>query len=444
LDQIPLGALLAALVVLLLASGFFSAAETSMMAVNRYRLKTLAQSGHRGAKLAEWLLARTDRLLGVVLLGNNLFNAASAALLSVVAFRLFGENEMALTIATLTVTFLILVFSEVTPKVLGATYPERIAPAASFVLAPLLKLAHPAVWFVNLFVQGLLRLLRLGPQEGGVANSMGVEELRTLLAESGHFLPQAHRSILVNLFDLEKLTVDDVMRPRSQIEAIDINAEAEAIVQHLSTSHHAHLPVYGDEPNNVVGIVHIRRALAHLRDEAFAADVFRASLREPYFIPSGTPLLTQLTHFQNNRQPLGLVVDEYGELIGLVTVEDILEEIVGEFSEVNLSAGRGWVAQADGSYRVEGSASLRELNRKLGLALPMEEARTLNGLILERLEAMPEPGVTLKIAGHPVEIVQMHGRMVKTVRIYPARPPGGTEGAAFDNSESEMHHRNNE
>lgn len=390
-----------------------------MMAVNRYRLKTMAQAGHRGAKLAEWLLARTDRLLGVVLLGNNLFNAASAALVSIIAFRIFGEDEVVLTVATLTVTFLILVFSEVTPKVLGASYPERIAPAASFVLAPLLRLAHPAVWFVNLFVQGLLKLMRLEPSGGSTANSMGVEELRTLLAESGSFLPKAHRGILVNLFDLEKLTVDDVMRPRSQIEAIDINGEPDEILQHLSTSHHAHLPVYGDEPNNVIGVVHIRRALAHLRNEEFDPDTFRAGLREPYFIPSGTPLLTQLTHFQNNRQSLGLVVDEYGELLGLVTVEDILEEIVGEFSEVNLNEGHGWLAQPDGSYLVEGTASLRDLNRKLSLAFPMEEARTLNGLILERLEAMPEPGVTLKIAGHPVEIVQMHGRMVKTVRIYP-------------------------
>jgi Mg2+/Co2+ transporter CorB len=432
LDQIPISALLAALVALLLASGFFSAAETSMMAVNRYRLKNLAQAGHRGAKLAEWLLARTDRLLGVVLLGNNLFNAASAALVSVIAFRLFGEDELVLTVATLTVTFLILVFSEVTPKVLGASYPERIAPAASFVLAPLLRLAHPAVWFVNLFVRGLLKLLRLEPPGMGDGQRMGVEELRTVLVESGSFLPKAHRGILLNLFDLEKLSVDDVMRPRGQVEAIDINLDPEVIVQHLVTSHHAHLPVYDDELNNVVGIVHARRALARLRDESFDLDDFRAGLREAYFIPSGTPLLTQLTHFQNNRQSLGLVVDEYGEVLGLVTVEDLLEEIVGEFSEVNLSLGRGWSAQTDGSYLVEGTASLRDLNRNLGLALPIQEARTLNGLILERLEAMPEPGVTLKIADHPVEIVQMHGRMVKTVRIFPKHAKAA-EGKAFDN-----------
>lgn len=403
-----------------------------MMAVNRYRLKTRASEGHRGAKLALRLLAKTDKLLAVILLGNNLVNAASASLVTLIAFRLFGENELSLTAATVAVTFLILVFSEVTPKVIGATYSDRIVPVVSYVLVLMLKLTRPLIWFINLFVHTQLKLFRLKPAGEEMGNRMGVEELRTLLAESSGLLPPSHRNILANVFELERLTVDDVMRPRSQIEAIDINSEPEEIIQHLSTSHHAHLPIYGDEPNNVIGIAHARRVLAHLRDEAYDPELFRANLREPYFIPSGTPLLTQLTHFQNNRQSLGLVVDEYGELIGLVTVEDILEEIVGEFSEVDLSEGRGWFAQEDGSYLVEGTASLRDLNRKLGLAFPMEEARTLNGLILERLEAMPEPGVTLKIAGHPVEIVQMHGRMVKTVRIYP-RHGGETGRMAFDN-----------
>jgi len=432
LDQIPIGVLLLTLVVLLVVSGFFSGAETSMMAVNRYRLKTRAANGHRGARLALWLLAQTDKLLAVILLGNNLVNAASASLVTLIAFRLFGENELSLTAATLAVTFLILVFSEVTPKVIGANYSDQIVPVVSYVLALLLKLARPLIWFINLFVHAQLKLFRLKSVGEEMGNRMGAEELRTLLAESSGLLPASHRSILANVFELERLTVDDVMRPRSQIEAIDINVDTDEIVQHLATSHHSHVPIYAGELNDVVGIAHVRRALAHLRDEAFDMAAFRANLREAYFIPSGTPLLTQLTHFQNNRQSLGLVVDEYGELIGLVTVADILEEIVGEFSEVDLSEGRGWVAQGDGSYLVEGSASLRDLNRKLDLSLPMEDARTLNGLILERLEAMPESGVTLKIAGHPVEIVQMHGRMVKTVRIYPCRTVE-TSDSAFDN-----------
>ncbi len=391
-----------------------------MMAANRYRLRTLARAGHRGAKLAEWLLSNTDKLLGVILLGNNLVNAAAASLVTIIAFRLFGQNEMALTLGTLAVTFLILVFSEVTPKVIGASYPERIAPAVSFVLAPLLKLFYPVVWFVNLFVQRLLRLLRLNPSDS--ENSMGVEELRTLLSESGNFLPAQHRGILLNLFDLEHITVDDVMRPRGQIEAIDLDAEREEIVRQLATSHHSRLPVYAGEANNVAGMLHVRRVLAHIHEDAFNLDELRGALREPYFIPSGTNLYTQLAQFQATRQSLGLVVDEYGELLGLVTLEDILEEIVGEFASVRPGGQEPGLRQEDGSYLVEGTVSLRELNRKLKLELPVEGARTLNGLILDQLEAMPEPGVSMMIAGYPVEIVQVHGRMVKTARIGQRRP----------------------
>lgn len=388
-----------------------------MMSVNRYRLRALAQSGHRGAKLANALLARTDTLLSVILLGNNLVNAAAASLVTIIAFRLFGESEMALTLATLVVTFIILVFSEVTPKVIGATYPERITPTVSYVLTLLLKLLSPVVWFINQLVRLQLRLFRLTPKDGAASNSMGSEELRSLLAESGTFLPSRHRGLLLNLFDLEKLTVDDAMRPRGEVEALDLEDDDEALIQRLSTSQHAHLPVYRGELNDVVGIVNVRRSIASLRDTEFDRDAFQAALRAPYFIPSGTPLLTQLTHFQDNRQSMGLVVDEYGELVGLVTVEDILEEIVGEFTGGVPLAGRGWTRQDDGSFLVDGSANLRNLNRKLFVDLPLDGARTLNGLILEHLEAMPEPGVSIKIGQCILEIVQMQDRMVKTVRV---------------------------
>ena len=419
MDEIPLGVLLAALVLLLILSGFFSGSETSMMAVNRYRLRHLAQTGHGGARLAEWLLAQTDRLLSVILLGNNLVNAAAAALVTVIAFRLFGENELALSLATLSVTFLILVFSEVTPKVIGATYAERIVPVVSYALALLLKVASPVIWFINLFVRAQIRLLHLKSTKDLIAEPMGVEELRTLLAESGSFLPTAHRGILTNLFELEKITVDDVMCPRGQIEAIDLEAETEEIRQQLITSHHDRLPVFAGELNNIQGIVEVRRALARIQEEGLDQRTLREVLREPYYVPAGTPLLTQLTHFQTNRQSLGLVVDEYGELLGLITVDDVLEEIVGEFAAMTPLPVTHWQPQADGSYLVEGSASLRELNRKLNLDLPLDGPRTLNGLILEQLEAIPEAGVSLKIAGLPVEIVQVQDRMVKTVRITP-------------------------
>lgn len=393
-----------------------------MMAVNRYRLRTLAKAGQRGAKLAEWLLSNTDRLLGVILLGNNLINAAAAALVTIIAFRLFGQNEMALSLATVAVTFLILIFSEVTPKVLGASYPDRIAPAASFVLAPMLKVAYPAVWFVNLFVQALLRLLRLNPGAAS-GNSMGVEELRTLLADSGSFLPSQHRAILTNLFDLEVIAVDDVMIPRGQIEAIDIDGDLAEITHQIVTSHHAYLSVYEGEANNVVGMLHVRRVLTRLHEDDFGIAELRGALREPYFIPSGTNLYTQLEQFQKTRQSLGLVVDEYGELLGLVGLENILEEIVGEFSSLRPGNQEPGLRQEDGSYLVEGAVSLRELNRKLKLELPVDGPRTLNGLILHHLEAMPEAGISVMIAGYPVEIVQVHERMVKTARIGARRVP---------------------
>lgn len=426
MDEIPIGALVVALILLLVLSGFFSGSETSMMAVNRYRLKHLAQTGHGGARLAEWLLGQTDRLLSVILLGNNLVNAAAAALVTVIAFRLFGENEFALSLATLSVTFLILVFSEVTPKVVGATYADRIAPVVSYVLALLLKLTGPAIWFINLFVRAQVRLLHLKSAKESIAEPMGVEELRTLLAESGSFLPSTHRGILTNLFELEKITVDDVMCPRGQIEAIDLEADQDEIRQQLITSHHDRLPVYVGELNNIVGVVEVRRALARTQEGELNAQTLKLVMRAPYYVPAGTPLLTQLTHFQTNRQSLGLVVDEYGELQGLITVDDILEEIVGEFASVTPLPAADWQPQPDGSYLVEGSASLRKLNRKLSLDLPLDGPRTLNGLILEQLETIPEAGVSLKIAGWPVEIVQVQDRMVKTARIGPRQQGSAT------------------
>lgn len=419
METLSISTLFSLLAGLLFLSACFSASETAMMAINRYRLRHAAETGHRGAILTLSLLNQTDKLLGVILLGNNLVNSAAAALVTVIAFRLFGENEMALTLGTLAVTFLILVFSEVTPKVIGASYPERIVPVVSYPLALMLRLFHPLIWFINLFVKVQLKLFRLKVVEDGGANRMGVEELRTLLADSGSFLPVSHRKMLLNLFDLEKLTVDDVMLPRGTIEAIDLDQDADDIVASLQTSHHAHLPVYLEELNEIVGVANVRRALVHIGEDGFDPDTFREGLKPAYFVPSGTPLLTQLSQFQDNRQSLGLVVDEYGELLGLVTVEDVLEEIVGEFSGVNPLQGKGWQADEEGGYRVEGTVSLRDLNRKLGLDLPLDEARTLNGLVMESLEAMPEVGVTIRVAGCTIEIMQVAGRRVKTARVVP-------------------------
>ncbi len=390
-----------------------------MMAINRYRLRHLAKHGHRGARRTTRLLANTDKLLGVILLGNNLINAAAATLVTVITIRVFGQGELALGMATLAVTFVILVFSEVTPKVIGATYPEKIAFAASFVLTPLLKFAYPVVWFINLFVQGLLRLLRLRPVGESQDSVLGIEELRTLVLESGKLLPSAHRGILLNLLDLEEITVDDVMTPRSQMEAIDMEADADTLLRQLSTSHHTRLPLYHGHLDDIAGMLHVRDAAYHMRSGELDAEALIQSRQEAYFIPSGTPLFTQLRHFQENQRRVGLVVDEYGELMGLVTLEDILEEIVGEFTTQAPAQLSGFITQPDGSWLVEGASLVRSINRKLGLHLPLEGPKTLNGLVLEHLEDIPEPGTTLKIGSYAVEIVQVQERAVKVARIFP-------------------------
>ncbi|NWG39063.1 MAG: HlyC/CorC family transporter [Hydrogenophilaceae bacterium] len=419
MDNISTSTLFIVLAVLLTLSGFFSASETAMMAINRYRLKHQAEKGHRGARLTLALLNKTDKLLGVILLGNNLVNTAAATLSTVLAIRLFGEGEVTLFVATSVLTFLILVFSEVTPKVIGASFPERIAYPASFVLTPLLRLAYPIVWFVNLFVQGLLKLLRIKPRQDDDSNMLGLEELRTVVMESSKLLPRTHRKIMLNLLDLERITVDDVMTPRNQIEAIDLNAEPDKLAQQIATSHHTRLLVYDGSLDRVSGILHVRRVLHPLSSGELTVETLKEVLQEPYYVPVGTPLFTQLRHFQENQKRLAIVVDEYGELQGLVTLEDLLEEMVGEFT-TQAPSQMGWLRQMeDGSWMVEGSALVRHINRKLGLALPLEGPKTLNGLLLESLESIPEAGVSIKIGDIPIEIVQTQDRAVKVARIIP-------------------------
>ncbi|MBW8363782.1 MAG: HlyC/CorC family transporter [Rhizobium sp.] len=418
MDSISTSTLFAALAVLLLTSAFFSASETAMMAINRYRLRHAADSGVRGAMRTQALLDRTDKLLGVILLGNNLVNSASGTLSAVLAIRLFGAGEIVLFTATLLLTFLILVFSEVTPKVLGASFPERVAYPASLLLTPLLKLAYPVVWFVNLFVQGILRLLRIRQPEPGQGNSLGLEELRTIVLESSGRLPREHHRILMNLLELEDITVDDVMTPRSQIEAIDIEDDPERMRQQISTSHHTRLVVHAGSSDNLLGVLHVRRVLHALTGEELDPATLRDNLETPYFVPAGTPLFTQLRNFQSSRRRLALVVDEYGELQGLVTLEDLLEELVGEFTTQAPSDAGYLRREEDGSWLVEGSVLLRHLNRKLGLSLPLDGPKTLNGLLLEQFEDIPEAGVSLKLGNVPVEIVQTQDRAVKMARIY--------------------------
>jgi len=431
-DNIPISTLFIALFVLLIVSAFFSISETSMMALNRFRLRHLAQQGHRGARLASDLLAKTDRFLGVVLLGNNVINAASALLVGEIARRYLGDSEYALLIATAAAAFAILVFSEITPKVVGASYPERIALPASYILVPLLRITRPVVWFVNLFVLALLRMLWLKSATGTTEHKLSVEELRTLVIEAG-YLPRKHQSILLNLFELESITVDDVMVPRSQIEAINLAAPLEQIEQQVSTAYHRRVLVYDGQQDDIVGTVRARTVLNLIRQGAFSKESLRRIIRDPYFVPSGTPLFSQLQNFQEQQDRVCLVVDEYGELLGLATVDDILEEIVGEFTTRSPLHTPGFFRQDDGSYLVEGGTLLRELNRKLGFDFPLAGPRTLNGLILEHLQDIPEPGTGLKISGHPLEIVQTQDRVVRAVRIFP--PVAQARDAAKDVAE---------
>ena len=386
-----------------------------MMAVNRYRLQHRAKRGARGARLAVALLAKTDKLLGVILLGNTLVAAGAATLTAVITKRLFGEGELALALGTVAISFALLVFSEITPKVIGAAHADRIAPVVSYVLTPMLKAVSPVVWFVNLFVQGLLSAMRLQPGSE-IEAPLSQEELRSLVLE-GHYFRGKHRAMLANIFDLESVSVDDVMTPRNQIEALDIAARPAQLAQQLATTFHTRLPVYDDELDNIVGIIHVKQLLLLQQTGEFNAEQLRAMLRPPYFVPAGTPLLMQLQQFQADRQRLGLVVDEYGELLGLVTLEDILEEIVGEFTTQAPGGREAFQRHADGSILVDGMASLRVLNRKLGTAFPLEGPKTLNGLIVEHLGEIPDAGVCFSVTGQRVEILQVHEHAVRVAKL---------------------------
>lgn len=419
MDDISINWLYGILLLLLVCSAFFSGSETAMMAINRYRLNSLVRKGNRSAKRVNSLLGKIDKLLGSILLGNTLVNVAAAAVTNIIILRLFGQNDWAILAGTLTVTFVILVFSEIMPKIVASSYPERVALPASYVLTPLITLFHPVVSVASALVKGFLWLLRIKIHTDQSRQKMSIEELRSLVLDAEHFLPRKHQKMLLNLVDLERISVNDVMIPRSQIEALNISADPEVLRQQIITCHHTLLPVYADTPSNIIGILHIKRAPALLQSETLDMTQFRAILHDPYFIPSDTPLLRQLQQFQERHSRLGLVVDEYGELLGLVTLENILEEIVGEFTTQAPSQTGKYLLHDDGSLLLEGSSSLRELNRKLGLHFPLDTAKTLNGLILDHLEDIPEAGTSLKIAGYPIEIIQTQDRIVKVARVFP-------------------------
>ena len=421
MDTIPFWLQLLALLLLLLLSAFFSISETAMMALNRFRLGHLVREGRRGAALASKLLGQTERLLGTILLGNNLANTALTAIVTAMAIRYFGDADRVILAATTGVAVLLIVFCEITPKIIGATFPERIALPASYPLNLFTRLLAPALWVVNLLVGRLLRMAGVSG-EAREAPSVSLEELRTIVLESGGFMPPKHRSILLNLLDLERIAVDDVMVPRHRIEALDLATDPRAMREQLATCFHNKLPVFEGEINRVVGMLHVRRALALLQHESFDAGDLRAILTEPYFVPGGTPVFRQLQFFQENRQRIGLVIDEYGEVLGLVTLEDIIEEIIGEFT-TNAPGRDGSLQWIDDEVVVDGSATLRELNRRLGTAFSLDGPRTLNGLLLETLRELPEAAASVRYGSLVVEIQQIQDRLIRSVRLR-RQPPG--------------------
>jgi len=426
---IPFWLQLLALLLLMLLSAFFSISETAMMALNRFRLGHLVRKGRRGAARASRLLGQTERLLGTILIGNNVANTALTAIVTAMAIRYFGDNDRVIVVATTVVAVLLIVFCEITPKVIGATFPERIALPISYPLDLFTRALAPAVWTVNLLVGRLLRLA--GVSEGAQkAPSVSLEELRTIVLESGGFMPPKHRSILLNLLDLERIAVDDVMVPRHRIEALDLATDPRGIREQLATCFHNKLPVFEGEINRVVGMLHVRRALALLQHESFDAEDLRAILTEPYFVPSGTPVFRQLQFFQENRQRIGLVIDEYGEVLGLVTLEDIIEEIIGEFT-TTAPGGDSSLQWVDDEVVVDGSAPLRELNRRLGTAFPLDGPRTLNGLLLETLRELPEAAVSVRYGPLVIEIQQIEDRLIRSVRLR-RQPPGLPAALAGD------------
>ena len=389
-----------------------------MMALNRHRLKYLVSKNALGAKRTQGLLTKTEQLLSLILIGNNLINVVIPVITTSVTLSMFGHDSVVLSVTTGVVAFLIIVFCEITPKIVGASFPEKIALPASLILGPLMRVAAPLIWFVNLFATGTLYLLRINTRTAKDVK-LSAEEIRNIVLESGSFLPVKHRSILLNLFDLDNIEINDVMVPRARIEGLDLTVPFEHVVRQLETCDHNKLVVYEGDIDKILGILHVRRALAVLHTPGFTPLTVRAMLSEPYFIPAGTPVFQQLQFFQESRRRIGIVVNEYGEVQGLVTPEDIIEELIGEFTtSMPRSASSRITWSEAGECIVSGGTPLRELNRSLGLHLPVDGPKTLNGLILEILEEIPEGDVSMEVSGCRLEVTDVANQAVRTVKLF--------------------------
>lgn len=417
-DDFPLGLLLGLLFLLVCLSAFFSSSETGMMSINRYRLSHWVNSGETRAQRVARLLARPDRLIGVILIGNNFVNNLAASIATIIAIHFLGDvTGPAVATAALTIT--ILIFAEVTPKTYAAVKPERIAYPASLILEPLLKLLYPLVWLVNIISNGLLRLIGVRSIDGD-GDNLTRDELRTVVHEAGTLIPQRHQTMLLSILDLENVTVNDIMVPRHEVVGINLDDELDEILAQIRTSQHTRLPVYKGDINNIIGMLHLRNAARFLsRGEVTKAAIVQEA-REPYFIPESNPLHTQLLNFQKQKRRIGIVVDEYGDVEGLVTLEDILEEIVGEFTTDVAGMQEDMHHQEDGSVVIEGTANIRDINKSLGWQLPTDGPKTLNGLILEHLEAFPEGPASLQVGDVRMEIQEVRDNLITAARCWPA------------------------
>jgi len=424
LSELSVGALLTIVAVLTALSAYFSGSETAMMALNRYRLRHLTNQGHRGARKASRMLSRPDRLLATILIGNNLVNFTAASVATILGMRLLGDIGVLLAPVVLTLVFLI--FAEVAPKTLAAQRPEALAFRSAYLLEPLMKLFHPAVMFINFFANGIIRPLLPASEQPGGTDNLTADELRTVVTE-GVTMALEGQSMMLGILDLDKVTVDDIMVPRNEIVGLDIDADMSDLIELMASSRHTRLPVYRETINNILGILHLRKVVRHLQSaELTKTDILQLT-EEPYFIPEATPLHTQLLNFQKEKKRIALIVDEYGEIRGLATLEDILEEIVGEFTTDYASTIPEIHPQPDGSYVIDGLALLRDINRALGWDLPALGPKTLNGLVLEHLETLPDTNLCLTIGDYRIETLQIKDNVIKNLKLTRSTAPAPIE-----------------
>jgi len=414
LNDIHLGVLIAVLVILILVSAFFSSSETALISLNRYRLRHLAKRGHGGAVRAQKLLEQPDRLIGLILLGNNFANILASSIATVIGLRVFGDSGIA--IATGIMTFALLIFAEVAPKTAAAISPERIAWPAAYFYTFVMRFMSPLIKLINLMANGLLFILGFNTRASNI-QGLSTAELQTIVRESSHHLPEQNQSLLLSVLELEQAQVEDIMIPRAEIFGIDIDAPWDDVLSHLRTAPYSRIPVFHGSVEHTVGIINVRRLFAHLMDNSLTKSQLKRLLREPYYVPEGTPLTTQLLNFQTQNRRSALVVDEYGDVLGMVTLEDILEEIVGDFTTDPESDVDGIAPQEDGSFFLRGNVPIREINRELAIELPTQEASTLNGLIIEQLETLPMVGATVELDGVQIEVLSVRKRSVEMARL---------------------------